>query len=266
MRLSAIGLCVLAASLPAARAQAQPSDDAVVVTATRFPERRLDAPVGMMVITARDIARDTARTLPEVLAHLGGLYVRDNSGSPDRQLDLRGFGITGDQNTLVLLDGVRLNENDLSSTKLSAIPLQSIARIEILRGSGSVLYGGGAAGGTINIITKGPRADTKEASLFAGAGSNGTLDARARVNLAGERPGALASRSPNGSDNNPATTPARPGDTTRRFSAYDAATGKRLWQSVLGGPISVSTITYAVNGKQYVEAAAGNSIFTFSLP
>lgn len=201
MRFPAIGLCVLAASLPAVCAQAQPSDEAVVVTATRFPERRLDAPVGMMVITARDIARDTARTLPEVLAHLGGLYARNNSGSPDRQLDLRGFGITGDQNTLVLLDGVRLNENDLSSTKLSAIPLQSIARIEILRGAGSVLYGGGAAGGTINIITKGPRAGAKDGSVFAGAGSYGSADARASLNLAGERFGALVSGSHFESDN-----------------------------------------------------------------
>ena len=157
MRSVASGLAV-ALALFALPAWAQQDDDAVVVTATRFPERRLDAPVGMTVITAADIARDTARTLPEVLTHLGGLYARNNSGSPDLQLDLRGFGITSDQNTLVLLDGVRLNENDLSSTKLSAIPLQSIARIEILRGSGSVLYGGGAAGGTINIITKGPRA------------------------------------------------------------------------------------------------------------
>jgi iron complex outermembrane receptor protein len=200
MRLSAIGLFT-ALALLAVPVHAQQDEDAVVVTATRFPERRLDAPVGMTIITAADIARDTARTLPEVLTHLGGLYARNNSGSPDLQLDLRGFGITGDQNTLVLLDGVRLNENDLSSTKLSAIPLQSIARIEILRGSGSVLYGGGAAGGTINIITKGPRADSREASLFAGAGSYGTLDARASVNLAGERTGALVSASHFESDN-----------------------------------------------------------------
>ena len=187
--------------MPALPAHAQQDDDAVVVTATRFPERRLDAPVGMTIITARDIARDTARTLPEVLTHLGGLYARNNSGSPDLQLDLRGFGITGDQNTLVLLDGVRLNENDLSSTKLSAIPLQSIARIEILRGSGSVLYGGGAAGGTINIVTKSPQAGHDGASAFAGAGSYGTADARASLSRAGERFGALVSASHFESDN-----------------------------------------------------------------
>jgi len=201
VRSLATGLSVLTLALLAMPAYAQQSEDAVVVTATRFPERRLDAPVGMTIITARDIAHDTARTLPEVLTHLGGLYARNNSGSPDLQLDLRGFGITGDQNTLVLLDGVRLNENDLSSTKLSAIPLQSIARIEILRGSGSVLYGGGAAGGTINIVTKSPQAGHDGASAFVGAGSYGTADARASLNHAGERFGALLSASHFESDN-----------------------------------------------------------------
>lgn len=188
-------------SFCASLALGQDRDDAVVVTATRFPERRLDAPVGMTIITAEDIARDTARALPDLLSRLGGLYARNNSGSPDYQIDLRGFGITGDQNTLVLLDGIRLNENDLSSTKLSSIPLQSIERIEILRGSGAVLYGGGSSGGTINIITKGPQTQRNDAQVYFGAGSYGTADARASVNLAGERFGALFSGSHLESDN-----------------------------------------------------------------
>lgn len=50
------------------------------------------------------------------------------------------------------------------------------------------------------------------------------------------------------------------GDINRRFSAYDAATGKQLWQSILGGPISVSTITYAVDGKQYVAVITGDNL------
>ena len=71
---------------------------------------------------------------------------------------MRGFGIFGDQNTLVLLDGRRISENEQTTVNWSAIPLAAIERIEILRGSGAVLYGGGATGGTINIITKAPRA------------------------------------------------------------------------------------------------------------
>ncbi|HXW62704.1 MAG TPA: PQQ-binding-like beta-propeller repeat protein [Candidatus Acidoferrales bacterium] len=76
------------------------------------------------------------------------------------------------------------------------------------------------------------------------------------------------------------------GDINRRFRAFDAATGQKLWESILGGPISVSTITYAVNGKQYVSVITGdnlaqpvlsrqsdtpllqghNAIYTFTLP
>ena len=184
-----------------ASAQPAPEDDAVIVTAARFPERRLSAPVGMTVITAEDIAAESARSLPELLARLGGLHVRDNSGNPDLQVDLRGFGVTGDQNTLVLVDGIRLNENDLSTTRLSAIPLQSIERIEILRGSGAVLYGGGASGGTINVITKGPQPGRRDAAGLFGIGSYATGDARFSANLAGERFGAFVSGSHLESDN-----------------------------------------------------------------
>jgi iron complex outermembrane receptor protein len=178
-------LCIGAASTAFAQ------EDAVVVTATRFPERRLDAPIGMTIITADEIARDTASNLPELLSRLGGMGARNNTGSPDQQIDLRGFGVTGDQNTLVLLDGIRINENDLSSTKFSSIPLQSIERIEILRGSGSVLYGDGASGGTINIITRGPQ-PKRSGSVFGGVGSYSTLDVRANVNLPGEHGGGAA--------------------------------------------------------------------------
>ena len=50
------------------------------------------------------------------------------------------------------------------------------------------------------------------------------------------------------------------GDMSRRFRAFDANTGKMLWESILGGNISVSTITYAVNGKQYVSVMTGDNL------
>lgn len=55
------------------------------------------------------------------------------------------------------------------------------------------------------------------------------------------------------------------GDLNRRFRAFDAETGKVLWQTILGGSISVSTITYAVNGKQYVAVMTGDGLLTTSL-
>ena len=180
-----ITAALIAVAAPLALAQS-PEEPAVIVTATRFPEQRLDAQVGMTIINAPEIARDTARTLPELLSHLANVHVRDNSGSPDQQIDLRGFGITGDQNTLVLLDGVRLNENDLSSTKLSAIPLRSIERIEVLPGGGAVLFGGGASGGTINIVTKAPAAGRSTGSLSAGYGTYASAEAGVGVSNGNE--------------------------------------------------------------------------------
>ena len=122
-------------------------DDAVVITATRFPDSKRDLPVGVTVISADDIRKSATSNLPEILAQFGLLQVRNLAGTQNQQVDLRGFGVTGDQNTLVLLDGLRLTEADLESAQLSAIPLESIERIEIVRGAGSVLYGAGATGG-----------------------------------------------------------------------------------------------------------------------
>ncbi len=88
--------------------------------------------------------------------------------------------MTGDQNTLVLVNGQRLSENEGTSARLSSIPLSSIERIEILRGAGAVLYGGGATGGTINIITRAPIEDgvTGVASALFGSYSMQDLHAR----------------------------------------------------------------------------------------
>ena len=114
---------------------------------------------------------------------------------------MRGFGVSGDQNTLVLLDGQRLNDNELTTVRWSAIPLEAIERVEILRGSGSVLYGSGATGGTINIITRSPIAADKSAVVGASYGSYNTNELRAAVNVAGDNTGfALNARQYN-SDN-----------------------------------------------------------------
>ena len=166
----------------------QAADEAaIVVTATRFGGNVLEAPVGVQVVTAEDIRNSVASSVAEVLHKVGGVHTRINFlGTPDLPLDLRGFGITGDQNTLVLLNGQRISENELNPAKLSGIPLNAIERIEILRGGGAVLYGGGATGGTINIVTKPATAPAPSATAYAAAGSYGTSDLRASGQIAGE--------------------------------------------------------------------------------
>ncbi len=52
------------------------------------------------------------------------------------------------------------------------------------------------------------------------------------------------------------------GDLNRRFRAYDAATGKQLWETILGRPIAVNTMTYAVNGRQYVAVTTGDTLMS----
>lgn len=142
----------------------------LIVTPTRFNALPESTMVDTTVITADDIEKSAAKTLPALLAQHAGIQVRSNDGTPDMAVDLRGFGMSGDQNTLVLLDGQPLNEIQLTSIRWSTIPLASIERVEIVNGSGAVLYGGGATGGTINIITKHPGKKTQgEAGVGLGS-------------------------------------------------------------------------------------------------
>ena len=175
-------------------------DDAVIVTASRFPVSQRELPVSVTTIGSAEIARSTAKTLPELLGQQTGFVVRNNTGSPNQQVDLRGFGMTGDQNTLVLIDGQRISENELSPARLAAIPLDSIERIEILRGSGAVLYGGGATAGTINIITRQAGRGDRFAAISLSAGNHGMIEESARFALGGEQ--AAASLSANHLDTN----------------------------------------------------------------
>ena len=110
------------------------------------------------VITAQDIARSPAQTLPEIIAQVPGVQITSLFGGVNgarTSVDLRGFGAFATANTLVLVNGRRLNDIDMAQVDYSTIPLTSIERIEITRGnSGAVLYGDNAIGGVINIVTK----------------------------------------------------------------------------------------------------------------
>jgi outer membrane receptor protein involved in Fe transport len=102
---------------------------------------------------------------------------------------MRGFGTFGDQNTLILVDGQRISENEQVPADLASISLSSIDRIEIMRGSGAVLYGGGATGGTINIITRGAKPNAAEAEIRAGYGTYDTSEFAVGGRVGGEKVG-----------------------------------------------------------------------------
>lgn len=151
----------------------------VVVTATRQQEKVSTVPADVTVIDQQQIAASPARTVPDLLRTVAGVHVSDITGNgQDFTVDLRGFGETAGLNTLVLVDGRRINEPDLSGTDWTLIPLDRVQRIEIVRGGrGSVLYGDNAAGGVVNIITKDGGGPAKAGAEVA-AGSYGTFTSR----------------------------------------------------------------------------------------
>ena len=183
---------LLAALAPAAPGQA---GDAVVITAPRFPEDVRRLPASVTVLDAAAIARSAARTLPELLAEQPGINMRDFFGNnaAGTAIDLRGFGITGAQNTLVLVDGRRISDFDLSGVQWAAIPLATIERIEILRGTGAVLYGDGATAGVVNIVTRSPLKQGPRAEALGRIASYGTAEGQLYGARAGESFGINAS-------------------------------------------------------------------------
>jgi iron complex outermembrane receptor protein len=122
--------------------------------------------------------------VPDLLSEQAGIVIHDFFGNnaATTTVDLRGFGITGAQNTLILIDGRRASDIDLSGVQWSAVPLSAIERIEIVRGGGSVLYGEGATAGVINIITR--RAEASGVTLRGTAGSYDTREGSVHATLA----------------------------------------------------------------------------------
>ncbi len=145
----------------AAQAQDEPQDKPQILPLLRVTASRLGAGIAgtsTTIITSEEIERSPAQTLPDILSREPGIQVANLFGGVNGArsvVDMRGFGAAAASNTLVLINGRRITDLDLVGVDLASIPRQSIERIEITRGnSGVVLYGDGAVGGVINIVTK----------------------------------------------------------------------------------------------------------------
>jgi len=162
--------------------EANPSLPPVVVTANRFEDRLTAMSASTTIITAEQIRSSGASDVNEAIRKIAGVLGRQSlMGSSDSAIDLRGFGTTSEQNLVVMVDGIRLSEIDLSNALMSSIPVDSVERIELTRGGSSVLYGNGATGGTIHIITKKGNVGIQTGSVAAVVGSYGHREARANL-------------------------------------------------------------------------------------
>ncbi len=158
-----------ALALLSARAWAEdlPELPETVITATREPTGILDSPSFVTVITQKDIQDSGAADLSAVLAAQSGVVVNDNG--PQGQIKTVSIRGSTSSQVLVLVDGVRLNSSFDGSVDFSQIPVDNIDHIEIVQGGSGSLWGTGAVGGVINIITK--KADKPDISLSVANGS-----------------------------------------------------------------------------------------------
>ena len=171
---------------PLAFAFAAPSfaqtSDAVVITASRMPQRAHDVIADTTVIHAEEIARSGAGSVADILQRQRGIEIaRNGSAGAATSVYLRG---SNSNQIVVLLDGVRIGSSTSGGAALNAVPLGAIDRIEIVYGPLTTMYGADAIGGVIQIFTrKSDGAPTVSAS--AGVGSNATRQADASVHGGG---------------------------------------------------------------------------------
>jgi outer membrane receptor protein involved in Fe transport len=158
---------------PGAPAGASSFADTLVVTAARSRERLADAVAPTSVLTQDDLARSPGLTLDEQLRQIPGFSLLRRSSSltshPTSQgVSLRGLGPSGASRTLVLFDGVPLNDPFGGWVYWNRLPLSGLEAVEVSRGSLSQLYGSAALGGAIQLLPRAPRPGTLEATARGG--------------------------------------------------------------------------------------------------
>jgi len=180
--------------------------DNIVVSATRTESMLKNIPLSISVITADDIRRSGAANMLDALRSNGGLEISDLFGDgTDASVGLRGFAATAPQNTLILVDGRRLNNADNSLPDLNTVAISSIEQIEIVRGSLGSLYGDKAVGGVINVITRKPVGPDIDVHVGYGSDDNRSLSAtfeNSHANGMSYRAGARRVLNDNYRDNN----------------------------------------------------------------
>jgi len=157
-------------------AQAEQVDlNKIVVTASRLDTLVSDSCNNVSVVDSKTIEESNqSDTADQLLEYLPGVDITRNTGltSPTSTVTLRGFGAEERGRTLVLIDGIPFNSIYDGEAYWNAINIEDIEKIEVVPGASSALYGAGAMGGVINIITKNP--EKAENEFDAGFGTYNT--------------------------------------------------------------------------------------------
>ncbi len=149
-----------------------------VVTASRFSSSTLDAPNSTTIVTAQDIRLSGIRNLGELLRRAAGVEVMTLT-TGDTQVSIRGLNQRLSNKVLILVNGRSVFLDFIGATLWQTIPvsLETIERIEIIRGPASAIYGADALTGVINIVLKSPGEAESSASASVGQGNTYALSA-----------------------------------------------------------------------------------------
>ncbi|WP_419939335.1 TonB-dependent receptor [Candidatus Palauibacter sp.] len=189
-----LALCGLAPCglWPAAGLEAQdpvPADSVIplgelIVSALRAPTSVGEVPVNVTTVTREELRLSAAQTLQDVLQEVPGLNFRfpfqAGVAHPSWQaVTLRGLGGTAASRTLVLVDGVPLNDPYFGWVRWSQVPVEVIERIEIVRGGATVSWGSQSLAGVVHVITRSGGAGGFSAGIQGGSQSTFRGDAMA---------------------------------------------------------------------------------------
>ena len=152
----------------------------VTVTASRGDARVADTPASVAILPRAALDATAAPTVDDALRQVVGFSLFRRTGSraanPTTQgVSLRGLGASGASRALVLADGLPLNDPFGSWVYWARVPRLAIERVEVLRGGASDLYGSGALGGVVQVVTR-PPSSGRSLEAEASAGSETTLD------------------------------------------------------------------------------------------
>lgn len=148
------------------------SGEEIVVSATRYEQNLVELPVTTSVVPAAQIAAQAIPSLDRVLETVPGVDVTRSGGLGASNLQIRGSqGFTGgglSTRVMMLYDGFPMNSADAGSVNWQAIIASNLARLEVVKGASSSLYGSAAMGGVINAISLVPSELTIRARIMNG--------------------------------------------------------------------------------------------------
>ncbi|TXH04732.1 MAG: TonB-dependent receptor [Nevskiaceae bacterium] len=221
----------------------------VVVTATRTPSTEAETLAAVTVITRDEIARAQAGDIADLLRFTAGIDI-GRTGGPGQQTAVFIRGGNSNQ-TLVLVDGVRINTATGSGGAVQNIAPDMIERIEIVKGPRATLYGSDAIGGVVNIITRG-HGNGGDVSLQAGSFNAREISGDARYDANGNSLSLFAQNST--TDGIPSCDSAGP-DRAYNRSTVDLKGGTHA------GPVELGARVWNTQGSaQYMDfCGAGNS-------